>query len=331
MPRKRPLAYDFLELTWRAVEVRGRKVHFGVQLQAQATTWDAYLKAVKMAEELGFGSVWTFDHLLPFSGPDDRSCFETLTTLSAMAAVTTSARIGVLVNGVLYRHPAVLAKAAAQVDQMSGGRLDFSLGAAWAEREFRAYGLGFPSLSERYGRLEEALQVTKLLWSQPRASFHGRYYHLEDAPCEPKPLQRPHPPVTVGGSGLGSLRAAARHADRLNLIGPPEHCAERARRLEQLCVEEGRDFQEVELSVHPTVALGKDERSAKALAERMAATLGSGAQPGSWIVGGPAEVAERLGRYLEVGVSHFVLAVTAPFEPEPLELFQERVGPALAG
>jgi F420-dependent oxidoreductase-like protein len=311
------------------MEVRGRKVHFGVQLQAQATTWGEYVRAVKMAEELGFGSVWTFDHLLPFSGPDDRACFETLTTLGAMAALTASARIGVLVNGVLYRHPAVLAKAAAQVDQMSGGRLDFSLGAAWAEREFRAYGLGFPPLAERYQRLDEALQVVKMLWSEHRASFRGRYYQLEEAPCEPKPLQQPHPPIMVGGSGLGSLRAAARHGDRLNLIGPPEHCAQRARRLQELCAEEGRDFAQIELSVHPTLAVGKDRQSAEALAQRMAATLGTSVQPGRWVVGGPAEVAEGLWRYLEVGVSHFVFAVTAPFEREPLELFQDKVVAAL--
>jgi F420-dependent oxidoreductase-like protein len=313
------------------VEVRGRKVHFGLQLQAQATTWDEYLKAVKTAEELGYGSVWTFDHLLPFSGPDDRACFETLTTLGAMAAVTTSVRIGVLVNGVLYRHPAVLAKAAAQVDQMSGGRLEFSLGAAWAEREFTAYGLGFASFAERYGRLDEALQLIKMLWSQHRVSFHGRFYQLEDAPCEPKPLQQPHPPVTVGGSGLGSLRAAARHADRLNLIGPPEHCAERVRLLREACSELGRDFEEIELSVHPTLAVGKDQESAEALAERMAATLGTATQPGRWIVGSPARVAGSLRRYLELGFSHIVFAVTAPFEREPLELFQDRVIPALEG
>jgi F420-dependent oxidoreductase-like protein len=313
------------------MEVRGRALHFGVQLQAQATTWDEYLRAVKAAEELGFESVWTFDHLLPFSGADDRACFETLTTLGAMAAVTTSARVGVLVNGVLYRNPAVLAKAAAQVDQMTGGRLDFSLGAAWAEREFKAYGLGFPPLAERYTRLEEAVQLIKMLWSQPRTTFHGRYYRLEEAPCEPKPLQRPHPPLMIGGSGLGSLRVAARYADRLNLIGAPEHCAERARRLEALCAEAGRDFAEIELSVHPTVALGRDRQSAEALAERMATTLGAPVQPGRWIVGSPSRVAEGLRRYLEVGFNHFVFAVPAPFEPEPLRLFQEEVVPVLKG
>ena len=128
---------------WRS----GAHVHFGVQLQAQATSWAEYAAAVKVVEEIGFGSVWTFDHLLPFNGADDRPAFETLTTIGAMALLTSRARIGVLVNGVLYRDPAVLAKASAQVDEMTMGRLEFTLGAAWAEREFRAYGIPFPALS----------------------------------------------------------------------------------------------------------------------------------------------------------------------------------------
>lgn len=312
------------------MEVRGRPLHFGVQLQAQGTTWAEYARGLQTVEQLGYGSVWTYDHLLPFSGADDRPSFETLTTLGAMAVATSSVRIGVLVNGVAYRHPAVLAKAAAQVDQMSGGRLDFSLGAAWAEREFTAYGLGFPSLAERYGRLDEALRMTKLLWSEHRATFQGRYYQLEGAPCEPKPLQRPHPPITVGGSGLGSLKAAARHADRLNLIGSPEHCAERASRLKELCAEMGRDFDEIELSVHPTLALAKDRSRAEALAARIADSLGTAPQPGRWIIGTPAQVAGNLRRYLEIGVSHFVFGVSPPFEPEPLQLFHDEVVPLLA-
>src|ERR1035438_5499383 len=150
------------------MEVRGRPLHFGVQLQAQRTSWQDYVAALRSVEELGFDSAWTFDHLLPFSGADDGAAFETLTTLGAMATLTTRVRIGVLVNGVLYRDPATLAKSAALVDQISGGRLEFSLGAAWAEREFRAYGLAFPSLEERYDRLEEALQIVRSLWTEHR-------------------------------------------------------------------------------------------------------------------------------------------------------------------
>ena len=325
------------------MEVRGYPVHFGVQLQAQGTTWPAYVEAVEAVEALGFGSVWTFDHMLPFSGPDDRPCFETLTTLSALALLTSRARIGVLVNGVLYRDPATLAKAAAQVDVMSGGRLDFSLGAAWAEAEFRAYGLPFPPVAERYARLKEALSVVKLLWAENRASYQGRYYRLDNAPCEPKPVQKPHPPIMVGGSGLGSLRVAAAHADRLNVIGSPEDCTRHAAKMAELCSAAHRDFAEVELSVHPTLALAPTRERAEELARQIEAALAGDTarqtSPGShrprsvqranWLVGTPDDVVEGIKRYFDAGVSHFVFGFGHPFDLAPLRLFQEEVVPAL--
>ncbi len=313
------------------MEVRGRTVHFGVQLQGQATSWAEYATAVRVVEELGFGSVWAFDHLLPFNGADDRPAFETLTTMGAMALLTSRARIGVLVNGVLYRDPAVLAKASAQVDEMTMGRLDFSLGAAWAEREFRAYGIPFPALSERYARLDEALQIVKALWAQPRTTFRGRYYQLEDAPCAPKPVQSPHPPITVGGSGLGSLRVAARHADRLNVQGPPAKCAQLFEKLQEICSQEGRDFNEIELSVHPLVAVAPTHAEAEVMARNAASAnlVDFDAVRHNWVIGQPDEVADALRGYLDVGVSHFVFALGHPFNPAPLQLLQEEVFPAL--
>jgi alkanesulfonate monooxygenase SsuD/methylene tetrahydromethanopterin reductase-like flavin-dependent oxidoreductase (luciferase family) len=313
------------------MEVRGRPLHFGVQLRGQVATWAEYAAALRGVEELGYGSVWTFDHLLPFSGADDRRCFETLTTLGAMAVLTTSTRIGVLVNGVLYRDPAVLAKAAAQADEMSEGRLEFSLGAAWAVREFTAYGMDFPPLAERYDRLDEALEVVKLLWSQHRTTYHGRYYHVEEAPCEPKPVQSPYPPITVGGSGAGSLRIAARHANRLNLSCSPEQCSERARKLRQFCEEIGRDFDEIELSVHPSFAVARTHEEAEALARQMTSTEGVDleAERERWVIGDPAEATEHMRRYLDVGISHFVFGLGYPFDLGPLQLMQEEVFPAL--
>lgn len=307
-------------------------MHFGAQLQAQNASWGEYAAAIQGVEELGFGSVWTFDHMLPFAGADDGACFETLTTLSAMALLTKKARFGALVNGVLYRDPATLAKAAAQVDHMSGGRLDFSLGAAWAEREFRAYGLAFPPLSERYQRLEEALQIVKLLWSERRATFHGHFYRVDDAPCEPKPVQSPHPPITIGGTGLGSLRVAARHADRLNLVGSPDKCAERIQRFERICGEIGRDPAEVELSAHPTLALAPTIDAAEELAQRTARALSQDleANRDAWVIGAPAEVVARLRAYMAVGINHFVLAFGYPFDLAQFRLLKEEVLPALS-
>jgi F420-dependent oxidoreductase-like protein len=302
-----------------------------VQLQAQRTSWAEYADAVAAVEELGFDSVWTFDHLLPFAGPDDQPAFETLTTQAALALLNRRARFGVLIAGVLYRDPATLAKSAAQVDQMSGGRLEFTLGAAWAEREFRAYGLPFPSLAERYERTDEALQVVKALWTQPRTTFEGRHYRLEDAPGEPKPVQSPHPPITVGGNGLATLRLAARHAQRWNAQGSPEKVAERAERLARCCEEVGRDPGEVELSLHPSLALAATHEQAEAQAERATALLGQdlAQQRDRWLIGTPREVAAQLRRYLDLGFSHHVIGVGHPFDLTALRLLREEVLPAL--
>jgi F420-dependent oxidoreductase-like protein len=315
----------------KVMEVRGRPLHFGVQLQAQRTSWQDFVSALRSIEDLGFDSAWTFDHMLPFSGPGDGACFETLTTLAAMAALTERVRIGVLVNGVLYRDPATLAKSAAQVDHISGGRLEFSLGAAWAEREFRAYGLRFPPLAERYARLEEALEVVTSLWSRPRTTFAGRYYSLDDAPCEPKPLQQPYPPITIGGSGLGSLRLAAKYATTWNVQGSAEKVAERAGVLESCCNEAARSFSDIQISLHPQLAVAPTHDEAEELAARVAAGHGENLenQRDTWLLGDPAEVADQLRRYTEVGVSHFVIGIGHPFDVGPLKLLREEVLPAL--
>ncbi|MGD0944803.1 MAG: TIGR03560 family F420-dependent LLM class oxidoreductase [Acidimicrobiales bacterium] len=313
------------------MEVRGRSLHFGVQLQAQRTSWQDYVAALRSVEELGFDSAWTCDHLLPFSGPDDGPCFDALTTLAAMATLTARVRIGVLVNGVLYRDPATLAKSAALVDHISGGRLEFSLGAAWAEREFRTYGLPFPPLAERCDRVDEALQIIRSLWRQPRTTFLGHYYRVDNAPCEPKPLQQPYPPITIGGSGLGTLRLAARHATIWNMQGSPGKCAERAALLERCCEDAGRDFGEIELSVHPLLALARTHEEAEALASRTAASNGQEleGQRGHWLLGTPPEVVDQLRSYAEVGISHWVIGVSPPFDMVQLRLLREEVLPAL--
>jgi len=301
-------------------------------MQGQRTNWADYLSAVRAVETLGYGSIWTFDHLLPFSGDDDGPCFETLTTLGALAVATSRVRLGALVNGVVYRHPAVLAKAAAQVDRMSEGRFEFSLGAGWAAKEFRTYGLEFPSLAERYERLDEAMLLVKLLWGQHRSTFHGRYYHLEDAPCEPKPVQRPHPPITVGGTGLGALRVAARHADRLNVIASPEKCAELITVLESMRQQAGLNCDDIEFSIHTTLALTTQKEDAEGYASRVAASHGVELAElrDTWLIGDPAAVTARLRRYLDVGISHFIFALGYPFELAPLRLFQEEVLPSLS-
>jgi F420-dependent oxidoreductase-like protein len=310
-------------------EVQQRSKRFGVQLQAQRTSWKDYLEAVRRVEALGYDTVWTFDHMLPFAGPDDEPCFETFTALTAMALSTSTIRFGSLVNGVLYRDPATLAKSAADVDILSGGRLEFTLGAAWAEREFTAYGLPFPPVAERMERLAETVEAVKLLWTQERTTYEGKHYKLQNAPCAPKPLQQPHPPITIGGGGRKTLRVTAKHANGWNGIGSPAYMAERIDFLRAECSAIGRDFHEIELSVHPTLAIARTHEQAEAFARTFCAKLGIDpeANRSSWLIGTPDEVRSQIQAYIDVGVTHWLMAVGAPFSFDMLELFAQEVLP----
>lgn len=306
-----------------------RPVRFGVQLQGQRTTWPAYLAAIREVEALGFDSVWNFDHLLPFSGPDDDPAFETLTTLAAMAMATERVRIGTLVNGVLYRDPATLAKASAMVDVISDGRLEFTLGAAWAEREFRAYGLPYPPIRERLERLDEALTIVKALWTQPRATYEGRHYRVHDAPCAPKPVQRPHPPIMIGGNGRGTLRLTAKHADAWNGQGAVETCAERVAVLQEECRALGRDPAEIELTVHPSLAIAPTYDEAEAQGQAIAQGHGQRFDTvrDRYLVGTPAEVCAQVQGYVDIGMTHIIMGVAVSLDRASLRLFAEEVIP----
>jgi F420-dependent oxidoreductase-like protein len=304
-------------------------VRFGIQLQAQRTTWRDYRAALGTVEELGFDTVFTFDHLLPVDGPADGPCFETWTTLAAMASLTDRIRVGTLCAGVLYRDPATLAKAAAMVDQISGGRLEFTLGPAWAEREFRTYGLDFPAPGERLRRLDEALTIVKSLWTEPETTFDGRYYSVVNAPCEPKPIQSPHPPITIGGRRDGTARLAAKHADAWNGIASAAFCAERITAIEGFCRELGRDPDEIEFSAHPELAVAPTHAEAEEVAAKVSAGHGRRLENERdlWVLGTPDEVRDQITAYVEVGVTHLIFAVPHPFERAGLELFATEVAP----
>ena len=191
---------------------------FGLKLSGQDTTIEALRAVWRIADEAGFDHVWDFDHLASIgdAGPD-RPIYEGWTLQAAMAQATRRVRIGCLVTGNTYRHPVLLAKEAVTVDHLSGGRLEFGIGAAWAEIEHTMYGI--EGLDHRVGRLSESLQIIKSLWTAERTSFHGRYYELNDAIANPKPAQKPYPPIWIGASGESTLRLVARHADVWNAAG----------------------------------------------------------------------------------------------------------------
>lgn len=204
----------------------------------------------RAADELGFHSVANYDH---FYGLVDNTVptLEGWTSLAAMASVVQRARVSCMVSGVTYRNPAVLAKMAVTVDHISGGRLDFGLGAGWHEAEHRGYGIEFPSAGTRVAMLDEALTAIKKLWTEESVTVDGRFYTLRDALCEPKPLQRPHPPIVVGGEKPKMLRVVARHADEWNVPshGDAQAWAEISAKLDDACDEVGRPPSEIRRSV----------------------------------------------------------------------------------
>ena len=225
-------------------------LRFGLKL-SQAAPIDTLTSVWRIADEGGFDHCWNMDHFASLGPADDLDIFEAWTLLAGMAAATTRTRIGCSVTGNTYRHPAVLAKAAVTVDHLSGGRLEFGIGSAWAENEHTMLGLPFGTIRERADRLAEALPIIRSLWTEPRTTFAGKHYQLTDAVAEPKPVQSPYPPIWVGGVGRRrTLRLAAEYADVWNAPGvTPEEAADLSGVLDGHCADIGRDPAEIRRSV----------------------------------------------------------------------------------
>jgi F420-dependent oxidoreductase-like protein len=235
-------------------------VRVGLELAPQHCTIGDLRSTWRLADEAGFAHVWAFDHFAAIRDDFRGPVFEGWTLLGAMAEVVRRARIGLLVTGNTYRHPGVLAKIAVTVDHLSDGRLEFGLGAAWAEREHDMLGLPFPGTGERIHRMGEALELIKRLWTQEEADLDGRFYTLRQAVSNPKPIQKPHPPIWVGGSGEKvTLRYVAQHADVWNAGGEAgvEVASRKSAILDEHCAAVGRDPAEIRRSV--TLPLDRDD------------------------------------------------------------------------
>jgi F420-dependent oxidoreductase-like protein len=217
-------------------------LRLGLKNSGQDTTIQALRDVWRIADEAGFDHVWDFDHLASIGqGGPERTVYEGWTLLAAMAVATKRVRIGVLVTGNTYRNPALLAKMAVTVDHLSGGRLEFGIGAAWAEIEHEM--LDFGGLDHRVGRLRESLDAIISLWTKERTTLDGRYYKYQNAIANPKPIQKPNPPIWIGAGGDQMMRVVARYADVWNTTGAstPEQAAEKSRVLDEACREIGRD------------------------------------------------------------------------------------------
>jgi F420-dependent oxidoreductase-like protein len=268
-------------------------VRIGVDCSQHQLTWDALVDRVRFAEDLGFESAWVFDHFKALYGDPAGPCLESWTLLSALGAATSRIRLGALVTGVTYRHPSMLAMEAVTVDHVSNGRLELSLGAAWFEREHRELGFDFPPPGQRGRRLEEALEIVKLLMTTDGATFEGRYYRLEDASYRPRPVQQPHPPIWVGAGGEKvMLPIAGRHADVWHGFGHVTELERKWRVVAGAAEAVGRDPGGITRSTSLSISESWDEIEATAAALRDAGI-------GYVIVSWPAEGKGRVEEFWE--------------------------------
>ena len=217
-------------------------MRFGLDISQHQLEWSELLERASFAEDAGFEGVWVFDHFKPLYGSSEGPTLEAWTLLAALAAATERVRLGALVTGVTYRHPSVLAAEAVTVDHVSNGRLEFAIGAAWFEEEHRELGIEFPRNSERARRLEEAIEVFRLLTTQSGVSYDGKYYKLNGASYNPKPVQQPHPPIWVGASGEQlMLPIVGRQADAWHAFGSVESLKRKAKIVDDSARRAGRD------------------------------------------------------------------------------------------
>ena len=284
-------------------------LRFGLRVPQDVTDFGELRAIAQTAEQLGYHSLWLYDHFYHFPVPNNVTILEPWTLMSVLAAATTSIRIGTLVFCNNYRPPALLAKMAATLDVLSGGRLEFGYGAGWHQEEFGGYGYEFPSAATRIRQMEEGLAVIKRLWTEERASFAGKYYTLREAFCEPKPVQRPHPPITIGGGGEQLLlRAVARCADVWNYFPAPLPEFERKSAVvDQHCRDCGRDPMTLERSLMIPTLTAEWEKDVRDQLEGAKARGYLWAHSGNFVQGTPDIVVPRYRDYIRRGVSFFIV------------------------
>src|SRR5436190_421641 len=251
-------------------------MRFGVFTSLTGQSWTGVLDLWRHLETAGWDIACVTDHFMPNTRERDGAVLESWSTLTALAALVPRMRVGTIVLGNTYRHPAIVAKMAAQVDIISGGRLLLGLGAGWQQNEHEAYGIPFYTMLERLERLDEACEVVRSLWTNERSNFNGRFYQLSDAPLDPKPVQKPHPELMIGGAGERiTLRVVAKHADHWNVWGGPNVLARKSAILDQHCAEVGRDSKTITRSVNMALWITDKKDDVEKLAETITKRLGS--------------------------------------------------------
>lgn len=286
--------------------------------------WNKAVEIAQLAEKLGYDSIWVYDHFHNVPRPAHEAVFECWTVISAMSQLTSKIRLGQMVGCNLYREPSLLAKITSTVDVISGGRLDWGIGAGWYENECRGYGYDFPEPKVRIAMLRECVEVVRSMWTQEETNYDGKYYNLVRGNCDPKPLQKPHPPIWIGGGGEQlTLRVVARYADYSNFGGSLEDFARKREILKGHCAAVGRDEAEIGKTWSPDVFIRRTEKELK--------TSGSLSLRGDpfdeWqknnLVGTVEQVTEKVQKYIDLGCSGFIPWCADYPSSETVELFAE--------
>jgi F420-dependent oxidoreductase-like protein len=310
-------------------------VKFGLHIGQQNLSIDELRRTWRWADTAGFDWVDVWDHFYEAPPVDGNgSCFEATTCMAAMACETQNVRIGVLVLGMNYRHPAILANALCTIDQLSGGRLEIGLGAGWHEPEYRAYGIPFERIGKRMDMLEEGVQVVRMLTTQDRSDFEGKYFTLANAACNPKPIQA-RPRIWVGGNGeTRTLRIAARHADGWNTPYPaPSEFQRLSGVLDRWCEVEGRDPATIERTVNLSFHMAASPADAAKAEDEFRRTWGpaSDVMRGRGVVVGlPDQAIDLVGRLGDAGAARVNIALRPPIDWDALQAWANQVIPAFS-
>jgi F420-dependent oxidoreductase-like protein len=299
-----------------------------VSVDGAAAKWQTAVDIAKRAEQLGYDSLWVYDHFHNVPRPAGEAVFECWTTIAAISQLTSKIRLGQMVGCNSYRNPGVLAKITSTIDVISGGRLDWGIGAGWYENEYRSYGFDFPKPKDRIGMLDETVQIVRSMWTEAETTFAGEYYDIKRAQCDPKPLQQPTPPIWIGGGGEQlTLRVVAKYADCSNFGGIPDMWAHKRDVLRNHCESVGRDPEQIRMTWSPEIFI----RATEAEIEEAGTRAIWGQSADDWrennLVGTPQQVAEKMHTYVGLGCRGFVPWCADYPDTETLERFATEVMP----
>ena len=300
-------------------------MRFGAQLWSQATDWPDWRDAALAAEAAGWDSIWTWDHLLAIFGPWEQPIFEGWTTLAAAAPLTSKVRLGLMVGANTFRNPGLTAKLATTLDHVSGGRAVLGIGGAWFEREHDAFGIDFGAgFGDRLDRLDESVMLLRRLLDGERVDHDGPAYTMRDAVCEPRPIQA-RLPILIGGSGpRKTLRTVALRADAWNTSGFEDEARGKVEILQEHCDAVGRDIATIEKTISFPIVLRDTPAAAESrFAELMAHNRAENAGNVPNLLGSPAQVADAIAPYREMGFETVIARLPGPFDRETLDRMPE--------